>query len=64
MWVCLMLQIRMWSEGRNWFKYLAIEAGFRVLFLESVCNDEELIRKNCEMKLNSPGELSEVRVTV
>lgn len=32
--------------------------GFHVLFLESVCNDEALIQKNCEMKLNSPGAFS------
>ena len=26
-----MLQIRMWSEGRNWFKYLAIEVTLQVV---------------------------------
>ncbi|KNB43540.1 6-phosphofructo-2-kinase [Blastocystis sp. subtype 4] len=41
-------------ERRSYIASRCAEAGFRVLFLESVCNDEELIRKNCEMKLNSP----------
>lgn len=45
------------SNNRSYIANRCAEAGFRVLFLESVCNDEELIRKNCEMKLNSPGNL-------
>lgn len=42
-------------ERRNYIAQRCAYAGFNVLFLESICDDQELIRKNCEMKLNSPG---------
>lgn len=44
-------------ERRSYITRRCAYAGFRVLFLESICDDEELIQKNCEMKLNSPGSL-------
>lgn len=44
-------------ERRSYIALRCAYAGFRVLFLESICDDEELVQKNCEMKLNSPGTL-------
>ncbi|KAK8808031.1 hypothetical protein WA588_006516, partial [Blastocystis sp. NMH] len=41
-------------ERREYILNRCESMGFHVLFLESVCNDEALIQKNCEMKLNSP----------
>lgn len=43
-------------ERRNYIVQRCAYAGFNVLFLESICDDKELIQKNCEMKLNSPGK--------
>ena len=43
-------------ERRNYIVQRCAHAGFNVLFLESICDDKELIQKNCEMKLNSPGK--------